>query len=164
MSVLAGTGHRPDKLGGYSDHVFSKAVFLAETYLKALPTCLQKTTIVISGMALGWDMALAQAAINLQPNVELLAAVPFEGQEKVWPSKSQSLYRALLARADEVEIVSSGGYAAWKMQTRNEWMVDHCQELLALWNGSEGGTANCIKYAEKVGCPVINLWSRWEML
>lgn len=79
--------------------------------------------------------------------IPITAAVPFAGQESQWPAASQKLYRDLLAKAARVEVVSSGGYAASKMQRRNEWMVDHCDRLLAVWDGTPGGTANCIGYA-----------------
>ena len=58
--IVAGTGHRPNKLGGYNNESFLKLVNIAEDALKQM-----EVTEVISGMALGWDMALAQAAINL---------------------------------------------------------------------------------------------------
>ncbi|WP_188052008.1 hypothetical protein [Azospirillum sp. Sh1] len=48
------------------------------------------------------------------------------------------------------------------MNTRNEWMVDHSDRLLALWDGSQGGTANCVRYARGLGRPIDNLWSEWE--
>jgi uncharacterized phage-like protein YoqJ len=49
------------------------------------------------------------------------------------------------------------------MQIRNEWMVDNAHIVLALWDGSSGGTGNCIKYANRksVNKPIINLWSSW---
>lgn len=151
--ILAGTGHRPNKLGGYSPEVFARLVSLAEAALiKYQPTQ------VISGMALGWDQALAQASINL--HIPLLAAVPFLGQESQWPEQSQAVYRTLLAQA-AVHIVSPGGYVPRKMQVRNEWMVDLSTDVLALWNGSSGGTGNAIQYARKQGKPIINLWSSW---
>lgn len=113
---------------------------------------------VISGMALGWDTAVARAAIEM--GVPLIAAVPFLGQELKWAEWSQDEYAGLLARAKEVVIVCEGGYAPWKLQKRNEWIVDHCTDLFALWDGGTGGTANCVKYATgKV--PVHNLWSSW---
>ena len=62
----------------------------------------------------------------------------------------------------EVVFVSEPGYAAWKMQVRNKWMVDNSDLVLALWNGTDGGTANCVRYAEKVGKPITNLWERWH--
>lgn len=54
--IVAGTGHRPNKLGGYGDDVFERLVALARTYLWHM-----EPWHVISGMALGWDQALAQA-------------------------------------------------------------------------------------------------------
>ena len=43
-------------------------------------------------------------------------------------------------------MVSNGPYTSAAMQVRNEWMADHCDVLLALWNGTPGGTANCLRY------------------
>jgi uncharacterized phage-like protein YoqJ len=48
------------------------------------------------------------------------------------------------------------------MQRRNEWMVDRADKLVALWDGSWGGTFNCIEYARKKGVPFDNLWARWS--
>src|SRR3546814_11284050 len=84
-------------------------------------------------MALGWDTAWALAALDL--GVPLTAAVPFSGQEKSWPAESQRRFHSILERAAAVEIVCPGGFAAHKMQTRNEWMVDHADGVVALWAG-----------------------------
>jgi uncharacterized phage-like protein YoqJ len=110
-------------------------------------------------MALGWDMALAEAAVEL--GIPFVAAVPFEGQESAWPPASQVDYRNLLGMASEVKIVCPGKYAAYKMQVRNQWMTNNCDLLLVLWDGSPGGTGNCVRYAEKIGRPMINLWANW---
>ena len=153
--ILAGTGHRPDKLGGYGAGVSARLGDLA----RAAHTKYQPDE-VISGMALGWDTALALAAIEL--GIPLTAAVPFEGQERKWRPEQQETFRAILARVTTLAIVSPGGYAVWKMQTRNEWMVDRATGLLALWNGSGGGTANCIEYARTCQVEIVNLWATWE--
>lgn len=154
--IIAGTGHRPDKLGGYSDDVLSKLIKLARTTLFDL-----KPKKVISGMALGWDMALAYAALALT-EPEVVAAIPFLGQEKMWPKESQERYHTILKDCDDVLYICDQGYAAWKMQIRNEYMVDHCDLVLALWDGSPGGTANCIAYANKKNKPIMNLWNDWS--
>lgn len=39
-------------------------------------------------------------------------------------------------------------------QQRNQWMVDRADAVLAVWDGSPGGTANCVNYARKVGKPI----------
>lgn len=47
------------------------------------------------------------------------------------------------------------------MQIRNEWIVDRADRIIALWDGSFGGTHNCITYANKRKVPVDNLWDAW---
>lgn len=153
--ILAATGHRPVKLGGYGAYVFARLKLGARHYLAdAAPDR------VISGMALGWDQAWAWAAVDL--GIPFVAAMPFYGQETQWPEESRERYHDLLEHAAEVVTVCEGGYAPWKMQRRNEWMVDHCDKMIALWDGSNGGTANCVRYAERVGKPVENLWPQWR--
>lgn len=152
--VIAGTGHRPHKLGGYSEQVFNRLVDLAKAVIRETGA-----TKVISGMALGWDQALAQAAVEL--GVPFVAAVPFKGQERKWPEASQVRYWELLDRAERVVIVSTGGFSREAMETRNEWMVDHADLLVALWDSGPSGTGNCIAYAQRIGKPVQNHWARW---
>jgi hypothetical protein len=41
-------------------------------------------------------------------------------------------------------------------------MVDHGTRVAALWDGSSGGTGNCIRYARRVGRPFDNLWLDWQ--
>jgi hypothetical protein len=31
----------------------------------------------------------------------------------------------------------------------------------ALWDGSDGGTGECVQYAERVGRLWVNLWDEW---
>lgn len=140
--ILAGTGHRPDKLGGYSLAASAQWTGVAEQLLQAL-----QPERVISGMALGWDTYLARAAIRL--GLPLMAAIPFNGQESRWPAESQHIYNRILDQATEVVVVCGGGYSAEKLQRRNAWMVDRCDFLLCCWDGSPGGTANCIAYARE---------------
>ena len=155
MTVFAGTGHRPPKLGGYSRLVESRLEWFACDVLRQLGA-----TQVISGMALGWDQALAEAARQL--SIPYIAAVPFAGQESRWPEPSRNKFNHLLESAEQVIVVSEGGYSPHKMQIRNEWMVDHCEYVLAMWDGSSGGTANCIKYANQVGVTVCNVYKPWQ--
>ena len=155
--IICGTGHRPNKLGGYSQEAFDKLVQLASTWIIN-----NSPSIVISGMALGWDQALAQAAINC--NVSLYAAVPFKNQEAAWPKESKIYYGKLIELASKIIIVSEGTYTPYKMQVRNEWMVDNCDKVLAIWDGTKGGTYNCIKYAEKLNKEIINLHQEYIKL
>ncbi|MGX7874377.1 hypothetical protein ACVDG5_017945 [Mesorhizobium sp. ORM6] len=151
--IIAATGHRPPKLGGYGDEVRIALRALATDYLK-----IEQPEETISGMALGWDHAFAEASVEL--GIPFTAAVPFDGHDLRWPPESQRRNAWLCSKAARVEIVSDIP-GARAMQQRNEWMVDRAHKMCGLWDGSFGGTFNCIKYARKVGRPIDNLWPRW---
>lgn len=160
--IISGTGHRPNKIEAYGvqaypgSFAYDRLVSLSTSILEA-----EKADKVISGMALGFDMALAQAAIY--SGIPFTAAIPFRGQEGKWPQSSQEYYQKLLNQADEIEEVSPPGYEAKKMHVRNEWMVNHSDKVIALWNGDlSGGTASCVKYAANQMRQVVNYWSVWE--
>jgi uncharacterized phage-like protein YoqJ len=148
--ILAGTGHR--KIGGcYGDNSVVRAVVARMgAELDRL-----KPARVISGMALGVDQWLAWLAVKR--GVPFTAAVPFKGQEARWPVEQRAKYEQLMRAAAEHVFVSDVGFAAWKLQKRNEWMVDHCDVLLAVWDGSSGGTANCVNYATRVGRVIVRI-------
>lgn len=161
QGVVAFTGHRPAKLGGYDNRTRLALGGLATEYLAQT-----RPAKVIVGVALGWDQAGAAACLALQ--IPFIAAVPFEGQEKRWPEEAQERYRWLLEMAESVEIVTpepcySTHLVNRAMQRRNEWMVDRATRICALWDGSWGGTFNCVEYAQTRGVPVDNLWRRWTM-
>jgi uncharacterized phage-like protein YoqJ len=153
--IICGTGHRPDKLGGYSDIAYNKLVKIATKHLIEL-----KPDKVISGMALGWDTALAEASLNL--GIPLLSAVPFEGQEVMWHESSKIKYKDILSKATEIKYVCEKGYSPYKMQVRNEWMVDNSDLVLAMWDGTKGGTYNCVQYAKKSGKPIRNAYEDYK--
>lgn len=143
--TVAFTGHRPDKLGGWDPlhpvvHRVKTAIrrALAEEWPK----------YVISGMALGVDQWAAEIAVEL--GIPFIAALACDNPEAPWPLPSQERYRALIAKARQVVIVSPGPYKPWKLQRRNEWMVDNCDRLFAVHDGSGGGTFNCLMYAESL--------------
>lgn len=156
--VFAASGHRPHKLGGYTTSTRERLTGLAWAYLDK-----HRPDKVISGMALGWDQAWAEAATHHR--IPFMAAVPFKGQELRWPKGAREDYAALLAQAAEVHIVDHdvrGEQEARRaFDKRNRWMVDQCSRLVTLWDGSGGGTCNCVNYATTKGCFIVNLWPLW---
>jgi uncharacterized phage-like protein YoqJ len=119
--VVAFTGHRPDKLGGWNiPNNTQKRVRLA--LLDELIRIRPRHAIV--GMALGVDQWAAACCHDL--GIPFTAAIPCDDPEKTWPEPSQIIYHMLLAQAADRVVVSPGPYEAWKMQKRNEWMVDRC--------------------------------------
>lgn len=150
VSVVAFTGHRPDKLGGFGPENPIRDRVLA-ALLRELRVL--QPGHAIAGMALGVDTWAAECCVHL--GIPFTAAVPFAGQDRMWPPESRRAYAKLLRKAARVEIVSGPEVdinAA--MQVRNEWMVDRCDHLLAVWDGSRGGTANTVKFAKLVACPM----------
>ena len=157
---IAFTGHRPNKLGGYDDNS-PKRLALRQQIEETLQRAVVKygTThqiIVISGGALGVDQDAARVAYKM--NIPFVVAQPCKNHESKWPKESQIKYNKMLELAIQVVLVSDGTYTelgAKCMQDRNIWMVDNCDALIAVWDGTSGGTANCVQYAQKVGKPIV---------
>lgn len=153
--ILAATGHRPNKLNNeYNGGPVSE--WIREKFHDLFDSFVYMPEKIISGMALGVDTIWAK--FGLEVGVPVLAAIPFEGQEKAWPKSSQNQYWEILNNPRVSKyIVCDTGYASWKMQKRNIWMVDNCDKLVAVWDGSSGGTGNCVKYAESAGKEIIRI-------
>lgn len=155
------TGHRPTKLGGYGHSAERALVAFAVRWLTAL-----EPRGAISGFAQGVDLAFAEAAVTL--GIPLCAAIPCEGQSSPWPSAARRRYERLLAAATKTVLVTPGPYADGVMDARNHWMVDRAVLksgiLLAVWDGTWGGTRNCVEYAHSRRLPMLNTWSHFETL
>lgn len=116
---------------------------------------------VIQGMALGVDQMVAEAAflarergLALGIKITVEAAVPCANHPCKWPIRSQVRYQSILLKCDKVTMVSSLPYTNSCMQKRNEYMVDNCDLLIAIWDGSAGGTSNCVRYARSIGAQI----------
>lgn len=145
---LCFTGHRPDKLGGYGPSPIQ--TWVRERIWDAL--VFYKPVEVISGMALGVDQWATEEALDL--GIPVTAAIPFVGQESQWPEASRAHYERLLNKCTGRVIVSPGGYTRDKLLERNRWMVNHSLHTLAVFDGSEGGTAHTVRYARFSSHPV----------
>ena len=115
---------------------------------------------IISGMAQGIDTLWAIAAINLKKAgypVTVEAAVPCLNHASKWTPEAKKVYAAILKSCDKVSIIHMGPYEDSCMQDRNLYMVQNADLLYAVWDGSLGGTANCVHAAENAGIPVIRV-------
>lgn len=172
--TYAATGHRPSKLGGWDNQqAFTRLCDLAKSFLrKAVQDNPTKKIRVTSGLAQGWDMAWAVAGLYLR-NIEGLpiivcAAIPFASQPDAWSRnpKVQRLWHQIVDACDEKHVLAENprnrGEAAKLLNDRNRWLVEQATVMVALYNGDpKGGTANCVRDAEKAGIPVKNLWKSW---
>lgn len=150
MLVIAGTGHR-------GLQPYSRLVDLARAILKKL-----QPSKVLVGMAVGWDMALAEATVEAQ--LPLWACLPCnpKTQRERFDDENFQRHIDILSKASEITVCGTGTLAKFNYQMRNEFMVDNCNLLLAIFSGKPSGTKNCIEYAKKVNRKVLNLWSAWE--
>lgn len=179
--IVSFTGHRPhhlpwkDKLGtGYS--ISNKRV---QAYASLLQENLRPLILnegahtFISGGALGVDQIAFWAVAHLKrefPNLHNHLAIPFAKQHTAWKNPEiLHWYHKMVQRADSVAYVDTiegynrdasvgiGEYSGYKMQIRNEYMVNHSNVVVAVWNGTSGGTGNCVKYAQEQGKRIIQL-------
>lgn len=150
---IAFTGHRPNKLGNDYDLVSEKTNIIKSKIIDLIGSFNVPLNQMrgIVGMALGIDTLAALICFDI--GIPFIAAVPCLSQERMWPKKSQDRYKELLLLAERIVYVSQE-YSSYCMQKRNIWMVDNSDVLIAVWDGTSGGTANCVKYAESVGKPV----------
>lgn len=154
MIKVAITGHRPNKLSNDYD---LKSPLIDKIHLSILDTLesidKEMKIIPITGMALGIDTLYALIAIEL--DLPFIAAIPCLNQESKWIEKSKKVYREIINNPlCTIHYVTDGEYNHSCMQKRNEWMVDNCDQLIAVWDGTSGGTANCVEYAKTTLKPI----------
>ncbi len=141
--ILAITGHRPPKVGGYQiPNPVYEAVYQAldEGIMRLSPDH------VIVGMSLGVDQWAAE--ICIRDGVPFTAAIPFDGYDVKWPPEARAHYRSLLNKAQTTMVITPGApYHPSLLQVRNSWMCSRADALLAVWNGMPSGTSNCVRAA-----------------
>lgn len=155
--IICVTGHRPNKLYGYnlSDPRWQRLKDQLKSILKE-----NNCTEAYSGMALGVDTIFALAVLELKNqgyDIKLHCAIPCQNHSCKWNKESVAMYNDILSKADTITIVTDKPYEPWMMQKRNEFMVDNSDKVIAVWDGSNGGTANCVRYAEKIGKEIIRV-------
>jgi uncharacterized phage-like protein YoqJ len=166
---VAFTGHRLNKVGG---HEFSIKNMMLKILLALwdLPGAGDLSLNIITGMAVGVDMWAAQCAVHLRDirglDATLEAFLPFQAemQTRKWRKAERDEHGQLLRRAERVFEVSKldmdASYlrASEAYQERNMAMVDACDFLFAIWDGSLGGTRNCVTYGLETHTPIL----RWD--
>lgn len=157
---IALTGPRPKTIGWGYDYFEPKYIAVATKLREHLLSYLNKGIKVhaIGGMALGFDTLYALVALKLKRqgyNISFESAIPCIDHSESWPPQAQRQWQDIVDEADKVTYVSKLKYKPYLMQKRNEYMVNQCDELIVIFNGTAGGTANCVRYAEDVDCPML---------
>lgn len=118
-----------------------------------------------SGMAEGFDLLAARAVLDLRgeyPDVQLVAAVPFRGHGRSFPTLVQRDYEHILRSANRVEVLSEE-YSRESFLRRDDYMVERSATVVAWFDGRAGGTAYTVARARSLGCEVINLYRDGQM-
>jgi uncharacterized phage-like protein YoqJ len=174
MIKVSFSGHRPNNknMGGYdwySDKNKKIRMRLFSEIANIMNSTEDSEFHFISGGALGVDQFAFDVVNEIKyntlklNNVKIIneIAVPFKDQPNAWfKQEDKNRYNKQLEQADIVTYVDTvdgyiktatpqGKYNPYKLQLRNEYMVDNVDIIIAVWDGSKGGTCNCVNYAKK---------------
>ena len=142
---LCFTGHRPEKIVESEEEV---KVMLEKEIKEAAE---EGFNVFISGMSRGVDIWAAETVLKMKEkntDIKLVAACPFPEFDSRWVNADRIRLKNALDKADFVICISKA-YSKDVYQKRNEWMVDHCTRVIAVYSGENSGTKNTVKYALK---------------
>lgn len=107
--------------------------------------------IFYTGMAMGFDLIAAETVLSCKkkfPQIQLIACIPYYGQERRFSEKDKDRYAAILKKADE-KVLLSAEYKRSCFLDRNRYMSDRADVLVAYLKKDVGGTAYTVKYFQK---------------
>jgi len=115
------------------------------------------------GDAQGVDQWAGEVLLRMkeQPGysgIELVVALPFEGHDAAWDTRSRSRLQFLIKHSTETVVVeSTSELPAVRYKRRNYYMVDHADCLLAVYDNDRSirsGTGMTVNYARKKGLSI----------
>ena len=116
--------------------------------------------VLISPLAEGADRLVATEVLKF-PNTSLHVVLPLEIDDyrKDFASPaSLAEFQNLLEQADQIKVLPSVDNRNLAYEAVGRYVVDHCDLLLALWDGHEahkqGGTAEIVAYARNKQKPL----------
>lgn len=166
--MVSGTGHRPCKRDcppACTEHLTAAGYAWLRAEQRRVVLKLKRehgTKVIVSGMALGFDMGLAHAALDM--GLELWAYAPFPQQPDRWPPVLRAEWNLLRERATRVHYTGDAAGASYQqvvalLHQRNDEMLRDSVAVYAGWIAGKrrGGTASALRKAVRLGRPVV--WS-----
>ncbi|MDE6879971.1 MAG: DUF1273 domain-containing protein [Oscillospiraceae bacterium] len=154
------TGHRPEKLPWGDNETDPRCQALKRKLQDTLATAYDSgMRHFICGMARGCDFYFAEAVLALRQergDVTLEAAIPCPTQTDGWSGADRTRWRRLLAACD-LETVVQHQYTPGCMLRRNRYMVDHSAMVIAVYDGTDGGTRRTLEYALRQRVPFVDI-------
>ncbi len=144
------TGHRPEKLPWGLDEGDPRCIAIKFSLSREIEGLYHRGfRHFISGMAMGCDLYFAEAALELRekfPDLTVEGAVPCPTQADRWPEEQRRRWQDILARCD-LESMVQQHYDRFCMLRRDRYMVDRSAAILAVFDGTSGGTQYTLNYA-----------------
>jgi hypothetical protein len=117
--------------------------------------------IALSSAAAGADLIFVRTALDAGLGWEALLPLPLVDFERDFTPAEWTEVKALLARAEHLEIAAEPGSREEAYLTGGFEIVNNCDVLFAVWDGQpargKGGTADIVAYARAMGRPVVIL-------
>jgi len=113
----------------------------------------------ICGMARGCDFYFAEIVLELRrsrPDITLEAAIPCDSQSRGWKLAERMRWEDLVALCD-METLVQERYTPDCMLRRNRYMVDHSSLVIAVYDGTNGGTRRTLEYALRQKVPFLDI-------
>jgi len=119
-----------------------------------------------TGMAQGFDIIAAEAVLRardalIKTQINLVAVIPYRGQESSWGKKWKDRHDKILRACDKIEVLNETMITGC-FHERNRFLADHATLLISLFSGKQGGTAHTTQCAAEKGLHIINLWNELE--
>ena len=112
------------------------------------------------GMAEGFDLAAAEAVIELMERVydiRLVAFIPWPDFYKPLSSDDQRRYHNILGYCDIIHYIAPR-YTTSIFRLRNDRLVDGADTIVAWWRGTQSGTGYTLQRARSQRCHIVNLY------
>lgn len=158
--TVAFTGYRTSKMfNGVSDANLIN-VIITEAFIVVKELHEKGYTTFLTGMSEGFDLIAAETVLKLKescPDVQLVAVIPFRGQEKQYSVKDKLTYAHVLKYADHCELLAGEYIDNDQYLRRNVFLLEHSSHLVCYYDGQRGGTMYTVNRAEKSGMPITNM-------
>ena len=157
--TVCATGHRPQKLPWGFNEQDERCLCAKKRTKQAILNAIENGyKYFISGMALGFDIMFAEIVLELKKHhdIELICAIPCKTQSSSWNDLQKEKYNRIVKSANKVRCVFDK-YTRWCMHERNKYMVENSSLIIALYDGTNGGTKNTIQLAKKKGLKIVEI-------
>lgn len=154
------TGHRPEKLPWGHNEADKRCIALKRRLRDAVAAAYEEGfRHFICGMARGCDFYFAETVLELRcehPDITLEAAIPCAQQSASWSANHRERWAHIVVQCDKTTVLQEF-YTPDCMLRRNRYMVDRSSLVIAVYDGSNGGTRRTLEYALSRKIPFVDI-------